>query len=81
MTYAEFCRYAETPLTAEEWASTDETPASEEELHWRMGYQVRRAILHKRAGRATVPDLGLVAEKTNIVVTMANYRRAHAAEY
>ncbi|MFH2085279.1 MAG: hypothetical protein ABII21_00590 [bacterium] len=66
MTYAKFCGLASTPLTPKEWASTDGTPATPEELQWRLGYQVLRAIRHKRAGIPTRQDLELIEEKRKL---------------
>lgn len=80
MTYAEFCQLARTPLTLDELSSTDETPATPEELRWRLGWQVLRAIRHKRAGVPTRQDLHLIEEKTEIVVTKENYHQVRIKE-
>lgn len=75
MNYQEFCRLATTPLTPEEMMSDEETVATPEEIQWRKGWQVLRAIRHRRAGHPTQADLRLIASKTNIVVVNREHRR------
>ena len=74
MNYQEFCHLADTPLTDDEWQSTDETPATTQELQWRKGYEVLRAIRHRRSGHATDEDLKLIRGKTNYVISARDYR-------
>jgi hypothetical protein len=80
MTYQEFCNLSIRPLTQEERQSADETVATSQEIQWRKGYEVLRAIRHKRAGIPTKADLKLVAEKTSIFVSRSEYRRAQKGE-
>ena len=40
----------------------EEFPASEKEIGWRKQHQVRRAIGHARAGKATIEELRYLAK-------------------
>lgn len=81
MSYAEFCKAASTPLTPEEMHSTAEVDdATNQEIQWWKGWQVKRALRHKGAGRPTVAELELLENKTGVVISARDYEAARARE-
>lgn len=81
MNYAEFCLEAQRELSAEEMTSTDSVEnATNQEVQWWKGWQVKRALRHKGAGNSTRQDLELLEEKTSVVFSNADYRAARARE-
>jgi len=81
MTYAEVIVVGFSKLTGEEMRVEEEVPpATPQEIQWRKGFQIVRALRHKRAGNPTTIDLHLIREKTKIVVTNRDFKRALAKE-
>ena len=80
MNYRNFELLMESPLTALEWKSTDETPATEEEIGFRSMFETRRAKKKHMNGDATRVDLELLDRSGYDRVTGADYGRASARE-
>ena len=81
MTYKEVLTIGFSKLTGEEMRVEEEVPpATPQEIQWRKGFQIVRALRHKRAGNPTTIDLHLIREKTKIVVTNRDFKRALAKE-
>lgn len=82
MTYTEILKIGFSRLSKNEMESTEEiSPATPQEIQWRKGFQIVRALRHKRAGNPTTLDLDLIREKTKIVVTNRDFKRALAKEH
>lgn len=81
MTYTEILKIGFSRLSKNEMESTEEIPpATPQEIQWRKGFQVIRALRHKRAGNPTTLDLNLIRAKTKIIVTNRDFKRALAKE-
>lgn len=82
MTYKEVLTIGFSKLTGEEMRVEEEVPpATPQEIQWRKGFQIVRALRHKRTGNPTTIDLHLIREKTKIVVTNRDFKRALAKEH